>query len=109
MNTYTVYYKRYDASFSSMLIDGCLPDSIDEKMLANDFVPVMIVDASDREDAWLQMQSEVWSPYGEAGQAIKDFGVNHTSMSVGDILYDHENGYYYMVDMFGFKPLAYEN
>jgi hypothetical protein len=53
---------------------------------------------------FVQMQGEVWSPNGEANDLIKEKGLAHTSMCVGDIIVG--NGEIYMVDRNGFTVLA---
>lgn len=53
---------------------------------------------------WVAMQGERWSPNGEARGLIKSKGLQHTSMSVGDIAVE-ENGNVWMVDTFGFHAL----
>lgn len=49
------------------------------------------------------MQGESWSPEGQARTLIRTKGLQHTSMSVGDVIVLHGNAY--MVDRFGFKLL----
>lgn len=106
MNTYTVYYRKHNNSRLSYLVaDYGLPNKITEINLAYDFVPVMVVDAEDKEEVFWQMQGEVWSPNGEAREAIKQLGLSHTSMSVADVIYDHKEDKYYFVDTFGFKEV----
>jgi|SRR6185369_1948691 len=43
------------------------------------------VEAKDFEDLFRKMQGEVWSPKGEARPLIRSKGLQHTSMSVGDV------------------------
>jgi hypothetical protein len=50
------------------------------------------------------MQGEIWSPNGEARALIKSKGLEHTSMSVGDVIVD-ENGRANIVASFGFEEL----
>lgn len=52
------------------------------------------------------MQGEFWSPRGEARSLLRKMGLQHTSMSVGDII--KSKGKYYMVDNSGFYPLKKE-
>ncbi|MEZ9709329.1 hypothetical protein AB4254_11675 [Vibrio breoganii] len=49
------------------------------------------------------MQGHTWSPKGEAFEFIKEKGLKHTSMSVGDVIKGVKSGNCYMVDMFGFS------
>jgi len=53
------------------------------------------------------MQGERWSPEGEARDLIRWLGLQHTSMSVGDIIEDAETGCYYEVAGVGFNNLTY--
>jgi len=52
------------------------------------------IDAPDRDEAWVAMQGENWSPQGEARELIKSKGLTHTSMSIGDILQDEDHRYW---------------
>ncbi len=62
------------------------------------------VEAPGLEPLWVAMQGENWSPNGEARELIAAKGLNHTSMSVGDVAVD-ENGTIHMVASIGFKKL----
>lgn len=44
------------------------------------------VDSKDPEKLFWALQGENWSPNGEARSLIKSLGLDHTSVSVGDIL-----------------------
>ncbi|MEZ9709328.1 hypothetical protein AB4254_11670 [Vibrio breoganii] len=57
------------------------------------------------ETLFMLMQGENWSPNGEAREFIKEKGLKHTSMSVGDVIKNAKSGRYYMVDMFGFSRI----
>jgi hypothetical protein len=50
------------------------------------------------------MQGENWSPRGEARDLIKKLGLQHTSMSVGDVIQIGKN--LWMVDGVGFTKLT---
>jgi len=52
------------------------------------------------ESAFSQMQAEYWSPNGEARELIHMAGVEHTSMSVGDILFSESTGKFLQVKSF---------
>ena len=56
------------------------------------------------EDLFHNMQAEVWSPNGEARPLIEKAGLQHTSMSIGDIAVD-ANGNAFMVDATGWRKL----
>lgn len=58
----------------------------------------------DKEKIFYKLQGEIWSPNGEARSLIKKLGLNHTSMSVGDIIvFNKKEGY--ICSMTGFKRL----
>ena len=52
------------------------------------------IEASSKDDVFRQMQGFNWSPRGEARPLIERLGLNHTSMSVGDILQDSDGVYW---------------
>lgn len=51
------------------------------------------------------MQAESWSPRGEARDLIRDLGLGHTSMMVGDVI-KLPSGELLMVDRVGFRSLG---
>ncbi len=51
------------------------------------------------------MQGEIWSPNGEARQFIKNKGLNHISMSVGDIVFDQRTEESWIVKGIGWKKI----
>ena len=59
----------------------------------------------DPEKIFMKMQGEIWSPYGEARGVIKAKGLQHTSMSVGDIIV-MPDGTTYMADIMGFRDIG---
>lgn len=44
------------------------------------------VGVTDKEEIFTAMQGERWSPNGEAREWIRQLGLQHTSMSVGDVV-----------------------
>ena len=62
------------------------------------------VEADGLDDAWRQMQAEHWSPNGEARPLLERLGLNHTSMSVGDVIRDEEGTYWECLDL-GWRPV----
>ena len=48
--------------------------------------------AKDHEDVFVKMQGHMWSPRGEAFALIEALELEHTSMSVGDVLGIEEDG-----------------
>jgi hypothetical protein len=61
--------------------------------------------AGELENVWHEMQAEIWSPNGEAGALIASKGLQHTSMSVGDVIVDDDDNVH-VVQSFGFKELG---
>jgi hypothetical protein len=72
--------------------------------LAATHVKVRSIEAANLEAVFVGMQGEVWSPNGEARGLIRSLGLQHTSMSVGDIAVDAD-GTAHIVDRFGFEAL----
>jgi hypothetical protein len=62
------------------------------------------INQTDLNTIYAMMQGEVWSPRGEARRLIRDKGLSHTSMSVGDIIV--RDGDVIMVDSIGFASLS---
>jgi len=54
------------------------------------------------EKAWVTMQGENWSPDGEARPLIEAKGLQHTSMSVGDVAVNEATGATYLCAGMGF-------
>lgn len=78
--------------------------NIDPKNLNKTHIKLTTIPATDPEDVFSKMQGENWSPRGEARELITSKGLNHTSMSVGDVMV--VNGKALMVDNMGFINLA---
>ncbi len=90
MKQYKVWYGKF--------WEGDRKDQATQK-----YVDLITIEAKNLNDVYVTMQAEVWSPNGEARNLICSKGLNHTSMSVGDIIEDIEEKKFYMVDSFGFK------
>jgi len=101
MKTYIVYYMKPE-SFGRFNFGQEFPTVVD---LHNTHKRVRLLVANDQEDAFYQMQGEVWSPNGEQRTKIKALGLQHTSMSVGDVLYERINNKYFVVAPCGFKEM----
>jgi hypothetical protein len=67
---------------------------------------VEVSDDQGLDDIFIQMQGEVWSPNGEARPVIREKGLSHTSMSVGDVIHHCDSGEVWMVDRIGFKLIG---
>jgi hypothetical protein len=57
-------------------------------------------------DVYEMMQAHNWSPNGEARPIIKALGLEHTSMSVGDLILESQSGKIYQVAPFGFEEVT---
>ena len=74
--------------------------------LAETHVLVKEIEAADVNEVFYQMQGEVWSPNGEARELIRSLGLDHTSMSVGDVIYDVESQTYLRCNPFGWSEIT---
>ena len=61
------------------------------------------------EELYWRMQGENWSPNGEAREVLMLTGVQHTSMSVGDITRCVESGEVWRVEDIGWKDVTGES
>lgn len=66
--------------------------------------PLGTLAQEDPNQIFSMMQAEVWSPSGQAQDLIKRLGLNHTSMSVGDIIVI--NNSILMIDRAGFIDIT---
>jgi hypothetical protein len=57
-----------------------------------------------KDDIFMALQGENWSPEGESKSLIRKKGLAHTSISVGDIV--KMGSQVWMVDMVGYKKLG---
>lgn len=64
------------------------------------------VEAGDLSQVWHFMQGENWSPNGEAVDQLKALGLNHTSMSVGDVMKIDRTGEYWETTEDGWRELT---
>lgn len=60
----------------------------------SDYQKVAMTTKTDLSVIFESYQAEVWSPRGEMREFIREMGLNHTSMSVGDIV-EMEGEYYF--------------
>ena len=93
MPEYQVYYKKD--------IRLTVEEAI--KNFPENYVPVMRLNEENLEDVYFEMQGEQWSPNGEARRAIKDLGLSHTSIMIGDIVEEIKTGRQFIVDWIGFE------
>lgn len=78
-------------------------DDIYWKDIPNTHAMVRFLEAKDLDEVYHEMQGENWSPEGEARSLIRMLGLQHTSMSVGDVIEDIESGAFYQVMRVGFE------
>ena len=83
---------------------GMVGDWPDPHNLSDTHVHLKDIEAESREDAWSRMQADIWSRNDEAHDLIRSKGLQHTSMSIGDVLVE-ENEAVYLVTATGFKWL----
>lgn len=100
---YEVYYQTPE-TFRN--VGGMMIDEITLDKLAETHRKVRTIDVKTPDEAFYEMQGEVWSPNGEARELILSLGLRHTSMSSGDVLHDLETGDYMICAPIGWKKLS---
>lgn len=105
MTEFVAFYKKPKVRFD----DYELPKVLNAIDFSNDYAPVMHIDAKDMDEVFYQMQGEVWSPHGEARESIKELGLAHTTMCVGDIIWNVREDKYFWVAPIGFKEVKLGN
>jgi len=109
MNTYSVYYMKpeffRDGTMGAewLKAQGKLPDA---GALDRTHIFLLEAKADGLEALFAAMQGEKWSPNGEARPLIEMRGLEHTSMSVGDIAVDQDTWEAFIVDRFGFTKIG---
>jgi hypothetical protein len=83
---------------------GMLPDPTSVKTLSKTHIFLGRISETNLGKVYRMMQGEIWSPMGEARNLIRNKGLHHTSMSIGDIIV--VNREVFMVDRMGFKTLG---
>jgi len=97
MKIYAIYYQR-EPRFSEDLID---PEKIGETHKYLGFMH-----ARHLEELWRMMQGENWSPEGEARGLLDHLGIQYTSMSVGDVVFDCEAQTWHQCLMHGWQKIG---
>lgn len=69
-------------------------------------IKVGVIRAECPEEVFYKMQGENWSPNGEARNFIRQNGLQHTSMSVGDIILEPITRRCLLIDVVGLKSLT---
>lgn len=76
-----IWYMRPD--WFSEGIRGAEPNKDD---LPATHILLGLVISENLEELFAELQGENWSPEGEANGMLKELGLSHTSMSVGDVI-----------------------
>jgi hypothetical protein len=84
---------------------GTVGNAPDPGNLAASHVHLKDIEADNAEDALARMHVDIWSPNGEANDLIQRKGLQHASMTVGDVLVD-EADVVHQVTAIGFSRLA---
>ena len=84
---------------------GIVGNSPDPNDLSATHVHLKDIEAGSRDDALDRMQADIWSPNGEAHDLIQSKGLQHTSMTIGDLLVD-EADVVHQVTAIGFSRLS---
>ena len=100
-----VYYQKGDR-FGDFMFDN---KKLTGSTIEQTHVFLKFVLADDLEDLFKKMQGENWSPNGEARELIQSKDLRHTSMSVGDVVYDSHQRKWFKVAMMGFDEIPYQN
>jgi len=83
------------------------------KLLANilsTHVALATIRLNNMNDIYLIMQGENWSSGGrelDAQPWIEELGLGHTSMSVGDLVIDHDTGHVHFCDVSGWTDMGH--
>jgi sugar phosphate isomerase/epimerase len=83
---------------------GIVGNSPDPNNLSATHVHLKDIKADTREEALARMQENIFSPNGEAFDLIQSKELQHTSMTIGDVLVD-EAGVIHQVTAIGFSQL----
>lgn len=83
---------------------GTVGSSPDPNKLAATHTHLKDIVADNQEDALSRMRAENWSPNGEALDLLQSKGLQHTTMTIGDVLVD-ESDAVYLVTGIGFSLL----
>ncbi|MGM4954858.1 hypothetical protein ACT4MK_05830 [Bradyrhizobium barranii] len=95
---YQIWYMK--PSFLRGVVGG----SPDPDNLSATHIHLKDIEADSQEDALSRMRAENWSPNGEAADLLKSKGLQHTTMTIGDVLVD-ESDAVYLVTGIGFSLL----
>src|ERR1700739_226620 len=77
---YQIWYMK------SSFLRGVVGNSPDPNTLSATHVHLKDIEADNQEDALSRMRAENWSPNGEALDLLQSKGLQHTTMTIGDVL-----------------------
>jgi hypothetical protein len=84
---------------------GIVGSAPDPDNLSATHVHLKDIEADSQEDALARMHANIWSPNGEALELIQSKGLQHTSMTIGDVLVDEAENVH-QVTATGFSRLS---
>jgi hypothetical protein len=84
---------------------GVVGSSPDLNNLSATHVHLIDIEADNQEDALSRMRAKNWSPNGEALDLLQSKGLQHTTMTIDDVLVD-ESDAIYLVTGIGFSLLT---
>lgn len=96
MPNYQVWYKKNFIQDTEEAIET----------FEDSYVPVMLLWEETLDDVYFMMQGFNWSPNGEARQAIRELKLDHTSMSVGDVIENRDLDRWWLVVDIGFEDIT---
>ena len=83
---------------------GIVGNNPDPNDLSASHVHLKDIEAENQEDALSRMRAENWSPNDQALDLLQSKGLQHTTMTIGDVLVD-ESDAVYLVTGIGFSLL----
>jgi hypothetical protein len=86
---------------------GLVGSSPDPNNLSAPHVHLKDIEADNQEDALSRMRAENWPPNGEARDLLQNKGLQHRTMTIGDVLVD-EGDAVYLLTAIGFSLLLKE-
>ncbi len=98
---FRIYYMKPE-HFSTYVFGDEVPT---KARLAETHVELCLLLADTIDHVFWKMQAEKWSPRGEARELIKEKGLCHTSMCVGDVCEDIEEGKFYVCCNVGWRRI----
>ncbi|MFW6046759.1 MAG: hypothetical protein ACOCP4_03105 [Candidatus Woesearchaeota archaeon] len=101
MPNYDIYYRvnipRHE--------DDCKYVSFDEVQKEQEYRYLTSINASNLSEVSIKMQGENWSPNGEARDLIQSKGLHHTSLYIGDVVYDSNKEKAYIAKAIGYREI----